>query len=73
MKCELCSKEAQAQSKYCRVHEKAYQNVQQKFQVWKNASHIEWNEYLKEIAKNPFTGKWAKEVAEKLLAGETKR
>lgn len=74
MKCKVCSRElltqAQSKSKYCELHEKAYQNIIQKFEAWKKASNIEWKEYLKEIARNPFTGTWAKEVAENLLKEE---
>jgi hypothetical protein len=32
---------------------------------------VEWKVYLKEIARNPFTGAWAKEVAESLLSKES--
>jgi len=70
LKCKVCSREAQSQSEYCELHEKAYQNIRQKFEVWKKASGVEWKEYLKEIAKNPFTGTWAREVAENLLSKE---
>ena len=70
MKCKVCSREAQSQSEYCELHEKAYQNIRQKFEEWKKASGVEWKEYLKEITKNPFTGTWAKEVAENLLTRE---
>ena len=31
---------------------------------------IEWAEYLQEIAKNSFTGTWAKDVAENLFNRE---
>ena len=30
--------------------------------------NISWEDYLKEIKDNPYTGKWAKEVAGYLLA-----
>jgi len=70
LKCKVCSREAQIQSEYCELHEKAYQNIRQRFEVWKKASGVEWKEYLKEIAKNPFTGTWAREVAENLLSKE---
>ena len=70
MKCKVCSREAQSQSEYCELHEKAYQNIRQKFEVWKKASSVEWKEYLQEIAKNSLTGTWAKEVAENLLSKE---
>ena len=70
MKCKLCAKETGFQSGFCEPHEKAHRNVRQKFEVWKKALNIEWKEYLKEIAENPLTGVWAKEVAANLLSKE---
>jgi hypothetical protein len=70
LKCKVCSRETGPQSDFCEPHEKAYRNILQKFEVWKEALNIEWKEYLKEIAKNPLTGAWAKEVAESLLSNE---
>jgi len=74
LKCEICSREAQVelQSSYCELHQRAYENLQKKFEVWKKASNLEWKAYLIEVAKNPFTGKWAKEVAESLLSEKEK-
>ena len=73
MKCKVCSREAQTQppSKYCELHHKAYANIHEKFEVWKKASIINWRNYLREVARNPLTGIWAKEVAENLLAENT--
>ncbi len=69
MKCKVCSREAQTQpqSKYCELHQKAYENILSKFEAWKKASNIQWKDYLNEAAKNPLTGTWAKEVAEHIL------
>ncbi len=58
----------QPESDYCELHQKAYESLQRKFELWKKASNVEWTAYLQEVAKNPFTGIWAKEVAEKLLS-----
>jgi hypothetical protein len=49
------------------LHQKAYDNLQQRFEDWKKASGIDWKNYLQEVARNPLTGIWAKEVAESLL------
>jgi len=70
LKCKVCSREAQVQpqSKYCELHQKAYENISKKFEVWKKASNMEWKEYLSQVARNTFTGTWAKEVAESLLS-----
>ena len=73
MKCLICSKTCTRSSEeYCGLHEKAYRTIIQKYEDWKKAMNISWKEYLQEILKNPHTGSWAKEVAEKLIS-EKKR
>lgn len=52
---------------YCDLHIEAYRNILGKYEVWKKAMDISWKDYLSELIKNPLTGNWAKEVAEKLL------
>ncbi len=49
------------------LHEKARQNLMEKFEAWRRALDLVWKDYLKEIIKNPFTGARAREVAEALL------
>jgi len=49
------------------LHQTAYESLQKKFESWQKATGIEWKNYLQEVAKNPLTGLWAKEVAENLL------
>ena len=66
MKCKVCDRKAQ--NEYCELHEKAYANITQKFEIWKNAADVSWQQYLNELVKNPFTGVWAKEVAEQLIS-----
>jgi hypothetical protein len=66
LRCKVCDRETQ-KSNYCELHEKAYANIQQKFETWKNAAGVSWEQYLNELLKNPFTGTWAKEVAQHLL------
>jgi hypothetical protein len=46
---------------------KAYENVVEKYELWREACKVSWEEYLSDIVKNLFTGEWAKEVAEYLL------
>ncbi len=72
MKCEICDREA-VRSKYCKSHYEAYENITEKYEVWKKALEISWKEYLSEIAKNPVTGEWAKEVAEHLARSGEKQ
>ena len=69
MKCKICSKDVQ-ENGFCMLHLKAYQNIIDKFDVWKKASDTLWMEYLVEIQKNSLTGEWAKEVAKYLIKEE---
>jgi len=66
LKCKVCDREAV--SEYCEFHEEAYKSIVKKYDSWKQALEISWKDYLREIAKNPYTGKWAKEVAEYLIS-----
>jgi len=71
MKCKICNREAE-ENTYCSLHLKAYRNIIDKFDVWKQASDIVWNKYLIEIQKNSLTGVWAKEVIKDLIKGENR-
>jgi len=66
--CKVCGKEAV--NTYCELHEKAYRNLMEKYEVWKKALDISWEDYLREAAKNAYTGSWVKEVAEQLMKSE---
>jgi len=66
LKCSICQREA-LHNGFCELHAKAYENIVKKYEFWKKALNISWKEYLREVAKNPFTGEWAKEVAEHLI------
>jgi len=69
MKCKICNRAAE-ENTYCSLHLNAYRNIMNKFDAWKQASDIVWNEYLIEIQKNSLTGVWAKEVIKDLIKGE---
>ena len=66
MKCRVCDKEA-AENGYCEFHMEAHENVVQKYELWREACGVSWEEYLSDIVNNVFTGEWAKEVAEYLI------
>ena len=67
LKCVVCTRETD-ENRFCSLHQKAYRNIKQKFDSWKNAITISWEEYLSEIMQNPLTGEWIKEVASYLFA-----
>ena len=71
MNCPICGREVGEQG-YCRLHAEVYRVIIKKYDRWKKAMEISWKEYLSEIAKNPLTGEWAREVARYLIEVESK-
>ncbi len=71
LKCKICHKQAVG-SGYCALHEKAYQNIVAKFDTWKQALNLSWEDYLNAILENPFSGTKAIEVANALLSNPLK-
>jgi len=47
-----------------------HESITRKYERWNEALGISWKEYLSEIAKNPLTGEWTREVAEHLRKSE---
>jgi hypothetical protein len=66
LKCKICSRQA-CRNGYCEFHAEAYENIIQKYSLWKRALNVSWKEYLSEIAKNPLTGQWAREQAKYMI------
>ena len=66
MKCKICTKETATE--YCELHQKAHENLVQKYDNWKKALKTSWEEYLNEIMRNQYSGVWVKEVAEYLIS-----
>ena len=69
MNCKICERKA-VTGEFCQIHLKAYENIVEKYDIWKKALNISWKEYLREIERNPLTGEWTKEVASYLTNNE---
>jgi len=69
LNCKICQRKA-VTGRFCLIHHKAYKKLSEKHNFWRKALKISWGEYLNEIAINPFTGDWVKEVAFYLLDNE---
>jgi hypothetical protein len=69
LNCKLCDRET-LEKGFCKQHLKAYNNLHDRFGLWKNALGISWKEYLSEIAKNDLAGMWVKEVSKYLTENE---
>jgi len=52
------------------LHAKVRHLIIKRYDGWRKAMNISWKEYLSEIAKNPLTGEWAREVARHLIETE---
>ena len=66
MSCRICGR--RAKSEFCKRHEEAYKSILEVYREWREAMSISWREYLEEIVKNPYSGRWVKDVASYLLA-----
>jgi hypothetical protein len=69
LKCAICKKES-AKGKYCRLHQKAYENIARSYNKWRKALEVSWKEYLSQIADNPLTGEWTREVVQHVMKSE---
>jgi hypothetical protein len=69
LNCKICQRKS-VKNGFCLLHLKAYENIVEKYDFWRNAQGISWKEYLSEIEQNPLTGEWAKEVANHLINSE---
>jgi len=49
------------------LHKKACENIVRSYEQWRKALEVSWKEYLSQIANNPLTGEWTKEVVQHLL------
>jgi hypothetical protein len=66
VQCEVCGRKSE--SRFCELHELAYNNLLRNFGDWKKSLKASWTEYLIQIRANEFSGVWVKEVAQLLLA-----
>ena len=68
--CPICNRQRTENETLCAYHQRAYLNLREKYDQWKTALGIGWNEYLREIANNPNTGEWVREVARHIIQRE---
>ena len=64
--CPVCKRRASEGEVLCSYHQRAYLSLREKYERWRKAKEITWEEYLKEVAINPNTGEWVREVAQYL-------
>jgi|Deesub1362A_J573_1020465.scaffolds.fasta_scaffold00001_326 hypothetical protein len=62
-KCIICGKDVYKDRLFCRYHYEAYKNLREAYPIWKERLNITEEEYLILIQKNPYAGKWVKELA----------
>lgn len=67
--CPICNRKTEGDP-LCAYHQRAYLKLRERYDRWKTAMDISWEDYLKEIAGNPNTGGWVREVTLYLLKSE---
>ena len=54
--------------KFCKYHDKAFRNLKEKFNIWKDRyGDLSWRDFLKKQIELEQNGIWVKEVARYLL------
>ena len=69
MQCEICGR--RSESRFCELHEVAYNNLLGNYKAWRKSMKVSWTEYLTQIKINEFSGIWVKEVVQHLLASDS--
>ncbi len=64
--CRICGREP-VDGRYCRYHRVAFDNLREKYAVWKEAAGVSWDDYLERLRQNPETGRWVLELIEDLM------
>ncbi|MEM1735130.1 MAG: DNA topoisomerase I [Desulfurococcaceae archaeon] len=65
-KCRLCNREVYSDN-FCTYHYRAFINLKDSYNVWKERENLDWFEYLKKIINLRITGRWVREVAEYVM------
>jgi hypothetical protein len=65
--CRLCHRRRVKCSEYCHLHQRAFENLEEKFVSWEKALGIDWVEFLSKVSMMKETGVWAREVASSQL------
>lgn len=66
--CDICGRDAEDGQTLCRYHVMAQTVLQEKFEEWRTAQDMSWEEYLKEVLEAEDTGAWVKDVIEHSLS-----
>lgn len=61
--CRLCYRRRMEGSDYCLHHQRAFENLEEKFATWNKALGMDWVEFLGRVSEMKETGVWAREIA----------
>ena len=68
--CTICGRVALDRIDLCRYHQEALDNLHSSFEIWRKASGVSWEEYIKVLCEIDETGHWVREVAEQIKSGD---
>lgn len=71
-KCKVCSKEVAPDTDFCGLHQKAFENLNNGYSIWRLAysDKITFADYLEALTKRPETGKAVQEIAHHLIVNQ---
>ncbi|MHA1962113.1 MAG: hypothetical protein ACW99U_18060 [Candidatus Thorarchaeota archaeon] len=64
--CVVCDRSTSSEEVYCEYHLKAYENLRDSYEQWKEALEISWVEYMKQLLETEGTGVWIQELTQHL-------
>ncbi|MGM0685693.1 MAG: hypothetical protein ACQET3_01850 [Promethearchaeati archaeon] len=58
------------ESNLCEYHQIAKENLERVYNSWKQGLDISYDSYLQKVLEIDLTGRWVKDVADAILAGD---
>ncbi|MFO7837272.1 MAG: hypothetical protein R6V83_11545 [Candidatus Thorarchaeota archaeon] len=68
--CIICGRDLSEESNLCEYHQIAKENLERVYNSWKQGLDISYDSYLQKVLEIDLTGRWVKDVADAILAGD---
>lgn len=68
--CVICGRDLSEEGILCEYHRMAKENLERGYTSWTQALDISYENYLEALLENDATGRWIKDIAESILAGD---
>ncbi len=68
--CIICGRDFSEEGNLCKYHQIAKENLERVYNSWKQGRDISYDSYLQKVLEIDLTGRWVKDVADAILAGD---